>query len=486
MSFLTRDVLEDGGEKVPMIPSRSNGSSRPTTASGFGGRMMSGSEVSSLSPNSEACYGAEDLKTPTSQVNMREKMLQQRQKILAQKQRQSVPGAGSMVTANASTPSDFDRVPTPMGNTRPIAKSPTGGLAGQFGTGPNRTFNSTVSSANFCQEETNDILGDDEDRVEKNTMVLPVMTAEMKEEEAKRRQTLNQQLADKGITPMYDPLEGAAPENRATFDCATVATHDMRSFLHNPFPKNGGMLQCRIVRDRSGITNKLQPKYYIESDAGVFLMAAQKQSHNKTPNYAISMARGSIQKGTDAFLGKLRSDVCGLQWLAYGPGLNPTKADTKQKSADAPAIQLVRDELVAVQYSASFWGTKPKGPRKMTMTIPRVQPNGERLVCRTLTPQTDGLLALAGNQSQLVESYSNKSPKWNDTIGAYVLNFNKRVTEASVKNFQLVSSSDPDTVYLQFGKVGKDAFNVDFRHPLSAFQAFSICLTSFEYKLGCE
>jgi tubby-related protein 1 len=315
-------------------------------------------------------------------------------------------------------------------------------------------------------------------------MVMPVMTAEMKEEEARRRHSLSQELTDRGICPMFDPMEGAAPENRACFDVATVAPHDMRSFLHNPMPKTGGMLQCRIVRDRSGITNKLQPKYIIESDAGVFLMAAQKQAHNKTPNYAISMAKGQCGKGTDAYLGKLRSDVCGLQWMAYGPGLNPSKADTKGK--EATTIQNVRDELVAVQYSASFWGTKPKGPRKMTMTIPRVQANGERLVCRTLNPQTEGLLALAGGQNQLVESFSNKSPKWNDTIGAYVLNFNKRVTEASVKNFQLVSTSDPDTVYLQFGKVGKDAFNVDFRHPISPFQAFAICLTAFDYKLGCE
>lgn len=487
MSFLTRDVLEDGDDKLPMMAARSFVSSRPSTASGLGGRPLTGSEVSSLSPNTD--YGAEDLKTPTSQVNMREKMLQQRQKILAQKQRQAVPGAASMVTANASTPSDFGRPSTSMSNrpsTSMSSKSPTGGLAGQFGVNPSRTFNSTVSSSNFCEDEKNDAFGDDEDRVEKNTMVTPVMTAEMKEEEAKRRSSLSQELADRGITPMFDPLEGAAPDNRATFDCATIATNDMYTFLHNPFPKTGGMLQCRIVRDRSGIANKFQPKYWIESDAGVFLMAAQKQSHNKTPNYAISMSNGTISKGNDAFLGKLRSDVCGLQWMAYGPGLNPSKVDTKHKSAEAPAIQLVRDELVAVQYSASFWGTKPKGPRKMTMTIPRVQPNGERLVCRTLNPQAEGLLALAGNQSQLVESYSNKAPKWNDTIGAYVLNFNKRVTEASVKNFQLVSSSDPDTVYLQFGKVGKDRFNVDFRHPLSAFQAFTICLTAFEYKLGCE
>lgn len=49
----------------------------------------------------------------------------------------------------------------------------------------------------------------------------------------------------------------------------------------------------------------------------------------------------------------------------------------------------------------------------------------------------------------------NKPPKWNDRLGAYCLNFNGRVTEASVKNFQLVEdgASDADRVVFQFGKV---------------------------------
>ena len=38
-------------------------------------------------------------------------------------------------------------------------------------------------------------------------------------------------------------------------------------------------------------------------------------------------------------------------------------------------------------------------------------------------------------------------------LGAYCLNFNGRVTQASVKNFQLVTQSDPEYVILQFGKV---------------------------------
>ncbi|OLP75701.1 Tubby-related protein 1 [Symbiodinium microadriaticum] len=77
-------------------------------------------------------------------------------------------------------------------------------------------------------------------------------------------------------------------------------------------------------------------------------------------------------------------------------------------------------------------------------------------------------------------------PKWNEQVGAFVLNFNKRVTQASVKNFQLTTSDDPDTVFLQFGRVGKDVFNMDFKFPFSPFQAFAICLSSFDYKLCCE
>lgn len=80
----------------------------------------------------------------------------------------------------------------------------------------------------------------------------------------------------------------------------------------------------------------------------------------------------------------------------------------------------------------------------------------------------------------------NKPPKWNDAVGAYVLNFNGRVTMASVKNFQLVNPEDQERVVLQFGRVDKDLFSMDFQYPLSPLQAFSICLSSFDYKLACE
>mmetsp|Transcript_76882 Transcript_76882/g.205482 ORF Transcript_76882/g.205482 Transcript_76882/m.205482 type:complete len:213 (+) Transcript_76882:601-1239(+) len=212
-------------------------------------------------------------------------------------------------------------------------------------------------------------------------------------------------------------------------------------------------------------------------------MGSKKRNMKKTSNYVISMTKAEAPKGSDNHLGKLRSNFLGSEFVAYGPGLNPAELD---KGAPLSAVESVREELAAISYTSTLWGKKPRGPRKMEVFLPFVNQRGERIMCKPLIEE-EGLLATgrAGGQER-VDSFQNKSPKWNDQIGAFVLNFNKRVTQASVKNFQLVSTDDSDTVYLQFGRVAKDSFTMDFRWPLSAFQAFAICLSSFDYKLCCE
>lgn len=49
-----------------------------------------------------------------------------------------------------------------------------------------------------------------------------------------------------------------------------------------------------------------------------------------------------------------------------------------------------------------------------------------------------------------------------------------------------MSPDELETVIVQFGRVGKDLFTLDFRFPLSPLQAFGIALSSFDYKLACE
>ena len=69
---------------------------------------------------------------------------------------------------------------------------------------------------------------------------------------------------------------------------------------------------------------------------------------------------------------------------------------------------------------------------------------------------------------------------------AFVLNFNGRVDKASVKNFQLIDEYDDNKIYMQFGRIGQQDFNMDVAYPTSLFQSFSIALTSFDFKFACE
>lgn len=45
------------------------------------------------------------------------------------------------------------------------------------------------------------------------------------------------------------------------------------------------------------------------------------------------------------------------------------------------------------------------------------------------------------NMENLIE-LRNKTPVWNEDTASHVLNFNGRVTQASIKNFQIVHNKD--------------------------------------------
>ena len=49
------------------------------------------------------------------------------------------------------------------------------------------------------------------------------------------------------------------------------------------------------------------------------------------------------------------------------------------------------------------------------------------------------------SMEQLIE-LQNKTPVWNDDTQSYVLNFHGRVTQASVKNFQIVHEDDSQCI----------------------------------------
>ena len=263
---------------------------------------------------------------------------------------------------------------------------------------------------------------------------------------------------------------------------AVIDTSDMAAFLMRPGPQ-GAMVQCYIQRRKSGLA-RLYPTYEVYlKDGEQFLLAARRRKKQKQSNYKISLDQNDVSRHTDSYFGKLKSNFMGTEFQLYDKGVNPDKLKEEQKHG---AHTQVRQELTTVLYKQNVLGAR--GPRKMKVMVPIVSEEGERTVLRPMSSEETMLERYkAAKEDGDVVILKNKQPKWNDQVGAYVLNFNGRVTRASVKNFQLCNTArDPDTVVMQFGRVGKDAFTMDYQWPLCALQAFGIALSSFDYKIACE
>jgi hypothetical protein len=85
-------------------------------------------------------------------------------------------------------------------------------------------------------------------------------------------------------------------------------------------------------------------------------------------------------------------------------------------------------QVAVVCYDTNILGLK--GPRRMTIILP---PEGQSFsdLSKTFKETPDQVIVL-----------QNKQPMWNEESQSFVLNFEGRVTLASVKNFQIVPDLD--------------------------------------------
>ncbi|KAI4018020.1 TUB like protein 1 [Homo sapiens] len=257
-----------------------------------------------------------------------------------------------------------------------------------------------------------------------------------------------------------------------------VEVDEPREFVLRPAPQ-GRTVRCRLTRDKKGMDRGMYPSYFLHLDTEkkVFLLAGRKRKRSKTANYLISIDPTNLSRGGENFIGKLRSNLLGNRFTVFDNGQNPQRGYSTN-------VASLRQELAAVIYETNVLGFR--GPRRMTVIIPGMSAENERVPIRPRNA-SDGLLVRWQNKTleSLIELH-NKPPVWNDDSGSYTLNFQGRVTQASVKNFQIVHADDPDYIVLQFGRVAEDAFTLDYRYPLCALQAFAIALSSFDGKLACE
>ncbi|KAK4803646.1 hypothetical protein SAY86_003463 [Trapa natans] len=277
------------------------------------------------------------------------------------------------------------------------------------------------------------------------------------------------------------------------------------SCLKQPGP-NGFSHQCIIRRNVKNSTFylylALTPSF---TEKGKFLLAARRYRHGAHFQFIISHDLDDLSQGSNACVGKLRSDFLGTSFTIYDSqpphsGAKPSSSRASRRFASkqiSPQVPAGSFEVGHVAYKFNL--LKSRGPRRMVCTL-RCPSSAEEA---SLEPEKKANVQSDTETNKSASSSSpygstvlrNKAPRWHEHLQCWCLNFHGRVTVASVKNFQLVATvdyrqpggrGDENTVLLQFGKVGDDTFTMDYQQPLSAFQAFAICLTSFGTKIACE
>ncbi|CAK9147372.1 unnamed protein product [Ilex paraguariensis] len=303
-----------------------------------------------------------------------------------------------------------------------------------------------------------------------------------------------------------------------------------------------GTIQCFIKRDKANLTYHLflclSPALLVEN--GKFLLSAKRKWRTTCTEYVISMDADNISRSSSTYIGKLRSNFLGSKFIIYDtqppynsahlspPGRTSRRFYSRKVSPKVPTGSY---NIAQVTFELNVLGTR--GPRRMNCIMhsipasalepggtvpgqPKVLPQSVEDSFRSISSRSIGnstefssarfsdIVGLheeeyEGKERPLV--LQNKAPRWHEQLQCWCLNFRGRVTVASVKNFQLIAATQPasgaptpaqpaqsdhDKIILQFGKVGKDLFTMDYRYPLSAFQAFAICLSSFDTKLACE
>ncbi|XP_061147464.1 tubby-related protein 1-like isoform X1 [Syngnathus typhle] len=261
-----------------------------------------------------------------------------------------------------------------------------------------------------------------------------------------------------------------APSPEIEFD-------NLETFVMDPAPQ-GVTVKCRVTRDQRGMDKSMYPLYYLhlDNDKKTFLLAGRKRKKSATSNYLISIDATDLSRGGDNFIGKLRSNLMGTKFTVFDNALNPERA--------LPDLSNARQELAAIIYETNVLGMK--GPRRMSVIIPGMDKDNERVPLR---PRNDYDGLLIRHQNRRMENLihlHNKTPVWNEESSSHVLNFNGRVTQASIKNFQIVHSKDLDYIVMQFGRIADDIFTLDYKYPMCAVQAFAIALSSFDGKIACE
>lgn len=229
-------------------------------------------------------------------------------------------------------------------------------------------------------------------------------------------------------------------------------------------------VQCNVVRIKSAISSSSYELRLEKTNEP--LIIAKKINLSRKGNYHFfDMTRGqvgeSFSKKGGNFLGKLEYNLQGTEFALLN--------QASKEEEVAGFMFDSTDNLKHIKGNRQF--------RRLIAVLPKLTSDGFSVPYSVAENGNVSITDICRNTfdserpNHTVHKFESKKPLL--VGGDLRLNFKGRVGIASVKNFQLTFVDEPDNVVVQFGKIDDDRFNLDFKAPFNAFQAFSLVLSQF-------
>ncbi|KAE8776778.1 tubby-like protein 4 [Hordeum vulgare] len=265
---------------------------------------------------------------------------------------------------------------------------------------------------------------------------------------------------------------------------ASWATLPNRALLCRPLPLDVGRCTCVVVREKAtGARGVALYSLYTNEGQGRQdrkLAVARHRRRRGRSEFIVAQNQDGVFGSSDKnFLGTMGANLVGSRYQIWGQG---NRAD-ELKSQSKRLLGIIAFAPTIATLTGSF--------RSMRAWIPKNQSMQLRSNSSAQIQHVNGLPKDWQEKRSRAEQLCSRSPFYNNMTKRYELDFRERVgrmgykVQTSVKNFQMTLEENGRQTILQLGRVGKSKYIMDFRYPLTGYQAFCICLASMDSKLCC-
>ncbi|XVE89211.1 hypothetical protein DITRI_Ditri19aG0132200 [Diplodiscus trichospermus] len=255
-----------------------------------------------------------------------------------------------------------------------------------------------------------------------------------------------------------------------------------RALLCRPLPVDIGRCTCVIVKEASteGLNGGTLYSVYTNEGQGrqdrKLAVAYHKRRNGKSVFTIAQNTKGILSNSDYSYVGLMTANLIGSKYNIWNQS-GCTKLLNKQSN---PLLGVVTFTPTISTWTGSYRSMKAYIPKHQSMQLKNV----------SQMQHISGLPKGWEGKMDKIHKLFSRIPRYNNMSKQYELDFRDRGRaglriQSSAKNFQLTLEENGKQTILQLGRVDRYKYVMDFRYPLTGYQAFCICLASIDSKLCC-